>query len=60
MLETYSDILSVDDICKIFNIGRNTAYIFLKDGIIPSVKIRHKYFIPKTGVINYLNKISSI
>ena len=54
MLNRYPDVLTVDDICKILRIGRNSAYKLLQSGIIPSRRLRGKYIIPKTGVIVFL------
>ena len=57
MLDNYEDILSIEDICKILHIGKNTAYRMLMAQEIPNKKIRHKYIIPKIGMINYLSTI---
>ena len=56
MLNRYSDILTVDELCKVLKIGKNTAYALLKSGEIKSVKIGRVYKIPKRSVIKYLNK----
>ena len=58
MLENYSDILTVDDICAIFHFGKNKVYQMLEENEIPSKKIRRRYLIPKLGIINYLKNIS--
>ena len=58
MLEEYKDVLTIDDVCHILRIGRNKAYQMLKTGEIPNKKKRHKYIIPKQGVIRYLKLIS--
>ncbi len=56
MLENYKDVLTVDNLCEILNIGRNTAYKMLQSGEIPNRRIGNKkYVIPKVGVISYLN-----
>ena len=62
MLENYSDIevLSVDDVCKILNIGKNTAYKMLKNNEIPCMKMKRKYIIPKEGMKKFLESISKI
>ena len=54
------EVYSITDIMKIFSIGRNTAYQYLRDKIIPCRKIRNKYIIPKKGVDNFINKIACI
>lgn len=60
MLEQYNDVIRIEDLCKILNIGKNTAYKVLQNGTIPSVRIGRKYVIPKCGVIKYLRNIQNI
>jgi len=60
ILDEYEDILTVDDVCKILKIGRNTAYKMLQDKEIPNRRVRHRYIIPKLGLANYLTKISGL
>jgi len=54
MLKNYKDILSVEDLCEILSIGKNTAYRLLKSGEIKSVRIGKVYKIPKSSVRKYL------
>lgn len=54
MLKNYKDILSVEDLCEILSIGKNTAYRLLKSGEIKSVRIGKVYKIPKDSVTKYL------
>ena len=56
MLNRYNDILTVDELCKVLKIGKNTAYTLLKSGEIKSVKIGRVYKIPKRNVIAYILK----
>jgi excisionase family DNA binding protein len=56
MLNTYKDVLDVNDLCAVLRISRKTAYSLLKQGIIPYKKIGRVYRIRKTAVIEYLNK----
>ncbi len=56
MLKNYKDILSVDDLCEILSIGKNTAYRLLKSGEIKAIRIGKVYKIPKESLINYLKK----
>lgn len=60
MLEKYPDILEVEDICNILRIGKNTAYKLLQANDIPNKRIKRKYIIPKLGLVNYLNQISTV
>lgn len=54
MLENYSDILSVKDLCQILHISKKTAYNLIREHKFPYRKIGRIYKIPKCGVINYL------
>lgn len=54
VLDTYSDVLNVKDICKILRIGRKTAYSLLKSGKLPYRRIGRCYKISKEAVIEYL------
>lgn len=56
MLEKYKDVITVDDLCEILRIGRNSAYKLLRSNEIPSRRLMGKYIIPKTGVIHFLEK----
>ena len=56
MLNKYSDILTVEELCKVLRIGKNTAYRLLKSNEIKSVKIGKIYKIPKKSVRKYLEK----
>ena len=54
MLEKYHDVITVGGMCKILRIGRNSAYRLLQEGVIQSRRLRRKYLIPKTVLIEYL------
>lgn len=56
MLNKYNDILTVEELCEVLRIGKNTAYKLLKSGEIKSVKIGKIYKIPKKSVRKYLEK----
>lgn len=56
MFNEYPDIISVEQLQKILNIGRNTAYKLLKNNVIKSVRIGKIHKIPKVNVIEYINK----
>lgn len=54
MLNNYRDILTVDEVCEVLRIGKNTAYQLLKIGKIKSIKVGNIYKIPKYAVIDYI------
>lgn len=55
MLEKYNDVLSVDQMCEILHIGRNTAYTLLKTNRVRNIRVGNKYIIPKKSIIDFLN-----
>ena len=57
MFEKFDDILTVVELCKALNIGKNYAYDYLKKGIIKSIKIGNKYLIPKEFLIEFIRSI---
>lgn len=50
----YPDVVSIDDLTSMLNIGKNTAYSLIKNGNIKTIRIGRKYIIPKQNVINFL------
>ena len=56
MLEEYSDVLDVIDLCIILRIGRKKVYEILLTGEIPYKRIGRNYKIRKDAVIEYLKK----
>lgn len=56
MYENYPDLISVEQLRKMLNIGRNTAYKLLKNNTIKSIRIGKIHKIPKSNVIEYLHK----
>lgn len=56
MLEKYRDILTINEICEILNIGKNAVYRLLKEDTIRNIKIGRKYIVPKQNLIEYLSR----
>lgn len=54
MLEAYPDVLTVDDVRKILNVGRTKAYKLIESGQINSLKIGRAIRIPKQFLIDYI------
>lgn len=52
----YGDILTLEDICEILNIGKNTAYSMLNNKELQGFKIGHVWKIPKSSVESYINE----
>ncbi|MCD7872519.1 MAG: helix-turn-helix domain-containing protein [Clostridiales bacterium] len=60
MFDEYPDILTVQDIMRALDIGRNKAYDMLKHNQIKSIKIGSNYRIPKTYLIEFVYKTVSV
>lgn len=58
MFETYDDMLSIDDLCAILTIGKNTAYNILNSGELKCFRIGKVWKIPKQGLIDYITHSS--
>lgn len=60
MFKDYPDIVSVEQLMKMLQIGQVLAYKLVKSGEIKSRKVGREYKIPKIYVIAYLNKGSDV
>lgn len=56
MLESYNEVLDINDICKVLRIGRTKAYQLLNKGEIPYRRIGRDYRVRKEAVIKYLEQ----
>lgn len=56
LLEHYNDILTLDEMCEILNIGKNTAYRLLNSKEVNGFKIGHTWKIPKTFLEEYITQ----
>ena len=54
IFSNYPDVVSINELMKMLNIGRNTAYSLLQSGEVKSIKIGKQYRIPKKFVLEYL------
>ena len=55
MLADYPDVLNLDQLCTILQIGRKNGYKLLRDGDIKFRKVGRKYIIPKRNVVAYIH-----
>ncbi len=55
ILDSYADVLTVNDVMNILHIGRNKTYELLRSKVIPSIRIGKKYVIPKNLMIEFLS-----
>jgi excisionase family DNA binding protein len=56
LLEQYNEILTLDEMCEILNIGKNTAYRLLNNKEVNGFKIGHVWKIPKTFLKEYITQ----
>lgn len=54
MFELYEDIVTIEDVCQMLNIGKNNAYRLLKEGKLHGFKIGRIWKISKNSVIDYI------
>jgi len=53
MFQKYPDIVSVDDITKMLNLGKSSVYALLQTNQLRHIKVGRKYIIPKKSVIDF-------
>lgn len=56
IFKNYPDVVSVEQLMEMLQIGQVLAYKLVKSGEIKSRKVGREYKIPKVNVIAYLNK----
>ncbi len=54
MFEQYNDLVSVEDLCEMLSIGKNSAYTLLSSGNLKAFRHNRVWKIPKQGVITYI------
>lgn len=56
---TFESLCSVDDLRKMLDVGRNTAYSLLNDGSIKAYKVGRRWKIPESSIKDYLQSLES-
>ena len=56
MFKNYPDVVSVEQLQEMLQIGQVLAYKLVKSGEIKARKVGREYKIPKKNVIEYLSK----
>lgn len=54
MLEEFGDVLCIEELCEVLQIGKNSAYRLLQTGELSARRIGRIWRIPKTAVIDFL------
>ncbi|MBP2656593.1 MAG: excisionase [Firmicutes bacterium] len=60
MFEQYSDLVSVEELCEMLVIGKNSAYKLLSSGEIKCFRYNRVWKIPRDAVTEYILKKSSL
>lgn len=58
MCEDLNEIITIEELMKLLNIGKNTAYKLLERGEIRAFILGNKWKIPRKSVIEYINKMA--
>ena len=56
MLEHFDELLTIDELREVLNIGRNAAYELLNQGAIPAFRIGRCWKIPREAVEAYIGQ----
>lgn len=52
--ETYEDLITIEELCEILSIGKNTAYRLLNTKEISAFRIGRIWKIPRVSVATYI------
>ncbi len=56
MFESYSDIVTVKELCVMLKIGRNTAYELVRSGRISSIRVGRQVRVSKESILSYMSR----
>ncbi len=56
MFDNYTDVVSVDDVCKMLRISKNSTYRLIRSGRLPARRIGRIYRIRKADVILFFTE----
>ena len=54
MIEEYSELVTIDELCDILMIGRNTAYKLLNEKRLKAFRIGRVWKISRQSVLDYI------
>lgn len=60
MFEQYNDLVSVEDLCEMLSMGKNSAYKLLSSGEIKCFRHNRVWKIPRIAVTEYIMNKSSL
>ena len=56
LFTNYPDVLEIKDLQQALKIGRASAYKLLRSGAIQNFKVGNTYKIPRTALLQYIEK----
>ncbi len=56
----YDDMVTIDELCEMLAVGRNTTYSLLKVGQVKAFKIGRVWKIPRDAVSEYVMRSSRL
>lgn len=60
LFNEYRDVLTVEELCEMLDIGKNAAYKLLASGKIHCFRHNRVWKIPKEGVVEYIRQQSTM
>lgn len=54
--ELYQDLITIEELCEILTVGKNTAYRLLNNGEISAFRIGRTWKIPRQSVTTFIQK----
>ena len=54
MLNEYGDFITIEELCNVLDIGKNTAYELLRENQIKNFRIGKKYKITRDAVVDFI------
>ncbi len=60
MFDQYEDLVTVEELCTMLNIGKNAAYKLLGSGELKAFRHNRVWKIPRVAVTEYVTKKSSL
>jgi excisionase family DNA binding protein len=57
IFKDYQDIVSVEDIMRMLNLGKSSVYTLLRTNQIYHIRVGKKYIIPKQAVVDFVNGV---
>ncbi|WP_196600428.1 helix-turn-helix domain-containing protein, partial [Pectinatus frisingensis] len=54
MFDEYGDLITVEELCDMLSVGKNTAYTLLNSGAVKAFRIKRVWKIPKKSVVEYV------